>query len=298
MRFNELIEKLKKNPPKRMAVAAAADKVVLKAVSDAYKLGIAIPVLCGDPNEINAIAKEENIDISAFEIRETSGDIQAAAGAVSIIRAGRAEMLMKGLLHTSDLLRMVLNKENGLRTGGTLSHVAALNDENTGRTILMTDVAMVPYPDLKTKVELIKNAVIVAKSLGMDMPKVAPLAAVEVVNPDMQATLDAAALAMMNTRGQIKDCIVDGPLAFDLAVSPESAQHKGVSSPAAGCADILLFHNIEAGNSTYKAMTNMGGYLMGGVVMGASVPVVLTSRADSEQSKLYSIAIAAISAAI
>lgn len=293
MELNALVEKLRKHSPKRVAVAAAADGVVLKAVAEAHRLGIAVPVLCGDAGKINAAAKEENVDISAFEIVEADGDLQSAAAAVALVRAGKADILMKGLLQTADLLRAVLNKENGLRTGGTLSHVAVLSGEKAGRTILLTDVAMVPYPDLKTKAELIKNAVIVAKSLGINLPKVAPLAAVEVVNPDMPATLDATALAMMNLRGQIKGCVVDGPLAFDLAVSPEAAKHKGVSSPAAGCADILLFHNIEAGNSTYKAMTNMGGCLMGGVVVGAAAPVVLTSRADTDLSKLYSIAIAA-----
>lgn len=293
MELSALIEKLKQSPPKRVAVAAAHDDVVLKAVAEAYKLGIVTPVLCGDIEKIDGIARMNNIDISAFEIIETDNDLQTAAISVSLVREQKADMLMKGLLQTSDLLRAVLNKETGLRGGGILSHVAVMRSDAMDRTWLATDGAMVMYPDLKTKVQLIKNAVIVAKALGVETPKVAPLAAVEVVNPEMQATLDAAALAEMNRRGQIKGCIVDGPLAFDLAVSAEAAKHKGVSSPAAGCADILLFHNIEAANSTVKAMTNIGGCIFGGVIMGAAAPIVLTSRSDSDTSKLYSIAIAA-----
>lgn len=293
MEMSALIEKLKKSPPKRVAVAAAQDDVVLKAVVEAYKIGIAVPVLCGDIERIDSIARMNNLDISAFEIIETDNDLQSAAIAVSLVRDGRADMLMKGILQTADLLRAVLNKETGLRGGGILSHVGALYSETMNKTWLCTDGAMVMYPDLKTKVQLINSAVAVARGLGIETPKVAPLAAVEVVNPDMPATLDAAALTVMNQRGQIKGCIVDGPLAFDLAVSAEAAKHKGVASPAAGCADILLFHNIEAANSTLKAMTNIGGCIFGGVIMGASAPIVLTSRSDSDASKLYSIAIAA-----
>jgi phosphate butyryltransferase len=216
-----------------------------------------------------------------------------AAAAVTLVRDGKADMLMKGLLQTSDLLRAVLNKENGLRGGGTLSHVAAIHSEAMGKTWIATDGGMVMYPDLKTKAQLIESAVKVARGLGIEMPKVAVLAAVEMINPEMPATLDAAALTAMNRRGQIRDCIVDGPLAFDLAVSPGAVKHKKVESPVAGQADILLFPNIDAGNAVVKAMTNIGGCIFGGVVMGASAPIVLTSRSDSDISKLYSIAIAA-----
>ncbi len=293
MELNSLVQKLKTGEPKRIAVAAAQDDVVLKAVVEAYKLGIAVPILCGDIEKIDSIARMNNLDISAFEIIETDSDLQSAAIAVSLVKSGRADMLMKGLLQTADLLRAVLDKEKGLRTGGILSHVAVVHSDRMDRTWFVTDGAMVMYPDLKTKQQLINNAVVVAKGLGIETPKVAPICAVETVNPDMQATLDAAALHSMNERGQIKDCIVDGPCAFDIAVSAEAAKHKKVTSPAAGCADILLFHNIEAANSTVKAMTNIGECLFGGVIIGAAAPIVLTSRSDSDASKLYSIAIAA-----
>lgn len=293
MELSILTEQLRQNPPKRIAVAAAEDEAVLKAVAEAYRLGIAAPVLCGDIDKIDGIARLNNIDISAFEIIEADNDLQSAAIAVSLVRSGRADMLMKGLLQTADLLRAVLDEEKGLRTGNILSHVSACHDEKTNKTWFLTDGAMVMYPNLKTKAQLINNAVAAVRALGVETPKVAAIAAFELVNPEMPATLDAAALTVMNTRGQIKNCIVDGPLAFDLAVSPEAAKHKGISSPAAGCADILLFHNIEAANAAIKAMTNLGGCVFGGVVMGASAPIVLTSRSHSHTSKLYSIAMAA-----
>jgi phosphate butyryltransferase len=293
MELNALIAKLKEKPPKRVAVAAAEDDVVLMAVAEAAKLGIAVPVLCGNAGKIKALAAETGVDISGFELVKTENDQQSAAAAVTLVRDGKADMLMKGLLQTADLLRAVLNKENGLRGGGILSHVAAIHSEAMGRTWIVTDGGMVMYPDLKTKAQLIESAVKVARGLGVEMPKVAVLAAVETINPEMPATLDAAALTAMNRRGQIKNCVVDGPLAFDLAVSPEAVKHKKVDSPVAGQADILLFPNIEAGNAVVKAMTNIGGCIFGGVVMGASAPVVMTSRSDSDISKLYSIAIAA-----
>lgn len=276
----------------RIAVAAAGDPPVLQAVSEAYKAGIAQPILCGDIEKIDAAARLHNIDISPFEIIETDSDHQAVVIAVSLVRDGRADVLMKGLVQTADLLRAVLNKETGLRGDGILSHVAAIDCPQLDRTLLLTDCAINTYPDLKTKVQLIRNAVAVAHGLGIEQPKVAPLAAVEVVNPDMPATVDAAALAAMNSRGQITGCFVDGPLALDVALSAEAAHHKGLSSGAAGQADILLFHTIEAGNSTYKAMTTVAGCLVGGVVMGAAAPIVLTSRADSSESKLFSVALA------
>lgn len=287
-----LIQTVKQHPIRRIAVAAAGDAPVLQAVAAAYKAGIALPILCGDIEKIDTIARLHNIDISPFEIIETDSDLQAVSIAVSLVRQGRADMLMKGLVQTADLLRGVLDKETGLRGGGILSHVGVLDCPSLDRTLLITDAAIVPYPDLKTKVQLINNAVAVAHALGLEMPTVAPLAAVELVNPNMPSTMDAAALTVMNQRGQIPGCIVDGPLALDVALSPEAACHKGIASPAAGNADILLFHNIDAGNSTMKALTVAAGCLLGGVVMGASAPIVLTSRSDSDQSKLYSISVA------
>lgn len=292
MDFKNIINEVKPNKMKSIAVAAAEDKVILKAVASAYQMEIAKPILCGNAIKIKDIASEENLDITPFEIIEAE-PWEAAAKAAQLVKEREADMLMKGLLQTADLLKAVLNKENGLRGKGILSHVSILHSPILKRQFLLTDAAMVMYPDLKTKAMLVENAVEVAHGLGIETPKVAPLAAVEVINSNMEATLDAANLTMMNQHGQIKGCLIDGPLAMDLALSEEAAIHKGIDSPVAGKADILLFHNIEAANSALKVFTHAGECLFGGIIMGAAAPIVLTSRADSEESKLYSIACAA-----
>lgn len=292
--LTEALERCKQTQPRRVAVAAAGDSAVLMAIREAGQAGIIHPILCGDVEKIDRESRLHNIDLSAYEIIEAESDAQAVSIAVSLVRRGQADFLMKGLLHTAELLKAVLDKENGLReSSGILSHVALLDGPHMARSILMTDPAFVPYPDLNRKVQMINNAVRVAHGLGIEAPLVAPLAAVEVVNPAMQATLDAAALTLMNRRGQIKGCVIDGPLALDAAVSEEAARHKGIDSPVAGKADILLFHNIEAANSSMKAYT-ANGCVMGGVVMGASAPILLNSRSDSPESKLFSIALACL----
>lgn len=276
-----------------MAVAAAEDDVVLRAVVEAHARGLVTPVLCGNECAIRRIADECGLDIASFAIHHAETHVEAARDAVLLVRNGRADVLMKGILHTADFLRAVLDKEIGIRGKGILSHVSILHSPVLDRILLMTDAAMVTAPDLKAKVELVRNAVSVAHGLGIKNPKVAPLCAVEVVNPDMQATIDAAALAMMNQRGQIQGCVVDGPLALDIAVSEEAARHKGVRSEVAGKADIFLFHTIEAANSTMKGFVFGGQCLFGGLIVGATAPVVTASRSDSDQAKLYSIACAA-----
>lgn len=293
MDSEDILGRVKPGVCKTVAVAAAEDEVVLEAVCQAHARGIATPVLCGNREKIAVLSDKHGLDISPFVVYHADDAQRAAAAAVSLVRQGKAQMLMKGLLPTADLLRAVLDKENGLRGGRILSHVSVLHSPLLDRMLLATDAAMVMYPDLKTKVEIIKNAVEAAKGLGVENPKIAPLAAVEVVNPDMPATLDAAILTMMNRRGQIRDCVIDGPLAMDLALSEEAARHKGVVSKVAGCADILLFHNIEAANNSVKTFTHAGDCLFGGVVMGAEAPIVLASRSDSQESKLYSISCAA-----
>lgn len=292
MDMDLLINKLSKKQPVKLVVAEAQDEMVLKAVYNAYKIGIVIPILCGDEKLIKEKASHCGVNINKFEIIHTTNPKDSVKAAISLILNNKADILMKGLLQTSELLKGVLDKNEGLRGEGILSHVGIINSKKLGRTVILTDSAMVMYPDVKTKVHLINNAVIVAKSLGIEKPKVAPIAAVEVVNMDMQATVDAAVLTAMNNRGQIKDCIVDGPLALDLALSPLAVQHKNITSDVAGYADILLFHNIESANATYKAMSIVDESVMGGIVMGAKVPIVLTSRSDSDVSKLYSIACA------
>jgi len=294
MEFETIIQKMPLSSTKTVAVAAAEDEYVLETVCRAYERGIAVPVLYGRRSEIERLSERSGLDLSRFELIDTEDEKKAALEAVSAVRRGEADILMKGMLQTADLLRAVLDKEKGLRTGRVLSHVGILHSPVLNRVLLVTDAAIIPYPDLSVKVQMIHNAVAAAQGLGISCPRVAPLAAVEVVNPEMPATIDAALLTVMNRRGQITGCIVDGPLAMDLAISPEAAEHKKVRSEVAGKADILLFHNIEAANSTLKTFTIAGNCLFGGVVMGASAPVVLTSRSDSAQSKLYSIACAAM----
>lgn len=293
MHFDNLLAEVMPPTPTRVAVAAAEDDVVLRAAVEAYQRKLAEPILCGRREAILQIAEQARLDISFLEIVDADLDNSAKA-AVSLVREGRASMLMKGLLQTADLLRAVLDKEKGLHTkGNLLSHVSIFHSPLLQRKLLLTDAAVVTYPDLTTKVKMIHNAVKAAKGIGISHPKVAALAPVEVINSEMQSSVDAAVLTIMNRRGQIKGCTIDGPLAMDLALSSEAAKHKEVESPVAGCADILLLHNIDVANCVIKTFTVAGNCLLGGVLMGANAPIVLTSRSDSDQSKLYSIACAA-----
>lgn len=292
--FDELLEVVKNRPKMKLSVAAAQDEEVLIAVDSARKLGIIDAVLVGDREKIEAIAKTISIDITKYEIVDEKNLKEAARRAVSLVSEGKADYLMKGLIGTADLLRAVLDKEIGLRTKSLLSHVMVYSVAAYHKLLFLTDGGMVTYPDLAQKIQLVNNAVKVAAALGVDPIHVAPLCAVEVINPDMQATLDAAALSKMNQRGQIKGCIIDGPLALDNAISKEAAMHKGIKSPVAGEADIFLVPNIEAGNLMGKSMTYFGNAKSAGVIMGAKCPIVLVSRADTHESKLYSIALGSL----
>lgn len=292
--FDELLDVVKDRPKMKLSVAAAQDEEVLIAVDSARKLGIIDAVLVGDKEKIEAIAKAASIDITKYEIVDEKDLKQAARKAVSLVSEGKADYLMKGLIGTADLLRAVLDKEIGLRTKSLLSHVMVYSVPAYHKLLFLTDGGMVTYPDLNQKIQLVNNAVKVAAALGVDPIHVAPLCAVEVINPDMQATLDAAALSKMNQRGQIKGCIIDGPLALDNAISKEAAEHKGIKSPVSGEADILLVPNIEAGNLMGKSMTYFGHAKSAGVIMGAKCPIVLVSRADTHESKLYSIALGSL----
>lgn len=292
--LEELLELAKKKEKKTMAVAVAQDSVVLEAVIKAVDMGIINAILVGNEDEIKTISKDSNVDLSRVRIINECDIIKAAAKAVELVTKGEANYVMKGLLGTSDLLKAVLNKEANLRTNNLLSHVMVYDVKSYDKLLLLTDGGMVPYPELKDKIGIIKNAVTVSKALEIDMPKVAPICAVEVINPSMQATLDAAALSAMNKRGQIKGCLIDGPLGLDNAISKEAAHHKGIVSDVAGEVDILLVPNIEAGNFLGKSMTYFAGAESAGVIVGAKCPVVLVSRADSAKSKLYSIALGSI----
>lgn len=296
--FQEVLAKAESLPSVTVAVAAADDREVLEAVLDAKKHGIAQFQLYGDKQEIDRISQEIGLTFSAEEFITDTQSIQAACSqAVSAVREGKADVVMKGMVQTSDFLRAILHKEKGLRSGKVLSHVATFEVPGFDHLIHVTDPALNVAPALPEKFQIVENIIDFCHALGCKEPKIAALAAVEVVNPNMQATLDAAALAQMNRRKQLKGAIIDGPFALDNAVSSESAKHKGIESSVAGEADVLLVPDIEAGNILYKAMVYFAKAKIGALVLGAKAPVVLTSRADSAEAKLYSIALAVVQAA-
>lgn len=292
--FDDLLTKLKVAKTKKLVVAVAQDEPVLEAVKAAKDRGIADAILVGDREKIEEVATKIDMDLSSFEIVHEADVKKAALKAIELVSSGQADMVMKGLVDTATFLRSVLNKEVGLRTGKLMSHVSVFEIEGIDRLILLTDAAFNTYPDLKQKVQIINNSVMVAKACGIENPKVAPVCAVEVVNPDMPATIDAALLSKMSDRGQIKGCIVDGPLALDNALSEEASHHKGVTGPVAGKADVLLLHDIDVANVMYKSLTYTAKTKNGGILVGTSAPVILTSRADSFETKVNSIALAAL----
>lgn len=292
--FEDLFKKLKEVGKKTVSVAVAQDKPVLEALKEASRMGMVDGILVGDEEEIKAIAKEIDFDLSDFRIVDEKTPAKAALEAVRLVSSGEADMVMKGLIDTATFLRSVLNKEVGLRTGKLMSHVSVFDIEGYDRLLFLTDAAFNTYPDLKAKVQIINNSVSVAKACGIEVPKVAAICAVEVVNQDMPATVDAALLAKMNDRGQIKGCLVDGPFALDNAISEEAAKHKGVHGEVAGKADIVLLPNIETANAMYKTLTMLAKTKNGGLLVGTSAPVILTSRSDSFEVKVNSIAVAAL----
>lgn len=290
--FETLLESMRPASPRRVALACATDTNALSSVCVAHKMGFVNAILYGDENEIKNIATKHGLDISDFEIVHCNDELSAANAAVCAVRNGHANILMKGLIHTADILRAVLNRDTGIRGDGILSHVSVLYSPSRNRRLFLTDIAMVMYPDLEQKVNLINNAVSFARHMGVDTPRVAPLCAVETLNPKMPATVDADALRQMNERGEIANCIISGPISFDIAVSKSAAMAKGYTGSIHGDADILLFDNIEAGNNTIKAMVQFSDWIFGGVIVGARAPIIINSRSDSDTSKLFSIACA------
>ena len=288
----EFVEEAKKEKKKRVAVAASEDKHVLEAVRDAIKEGIVDAILVGSKAETERLMSEIGFDPSWAELIPASDPVEAASKAVGLIRDKQADVLMKGLVQTAALLKAVLDKEKGLRSGALLSHLGLFQSPYYHKLFGVTDAGMNVAPSFEEKVSILTNAVEMFHKIGITMPKVAVVAAVETVNPKMDATVHAALLTQMNRRGQIKGCVIDGPLALDNAVSKEAAKHKGIESEVAGDADILLVPDIESGNLIYKALNFLGGAVAAGVILGAAAPIVLTSRADSEQSKHFSIALA------
>lgn len=291
MKLDRFIEKKEVGQAKRIAVAAAEGEEVLQALNDAKALGLADPVLVGDEVKIRQIIADNDFDLADCEIVDRADHKSAAATAVELVKKGDAKVLMKGVLVSSILMRAILNKETGIRESNTLHIVSVIDSPLMNRLLLLSDAGMVMYPTLEQKVDIINNCAKVARSIGIEMPKVACLAALEQVNPQMQPTVDAALLAIMSQRGQFKGCVVDGPYQLDLAINPHAVKEKGLptSSPVAGNADILLVPNIEAGNIVNKALRYLGGCNIAGLMAGATAPVVMASRADSPLNKLYSI---------
>ncbi|MCR5507463.1 MAG: phosphate butyryltransferase [Lachnospiraceae bacterium] len=294
--FKELTANLSAISRKKVAVAVAQDEAVLEAIKAAKERDIADAILVGDEAEIRRIGESLGMNMDDYEIIDEKDVTEASLKAVGLVHDGKADMYMKGLLPTATFLRSVLNKEVGLRTGKPLSHVAVFEIPGIDRLLFFTDVAFMPYPTLEDKKCIIDYTVEVAKACGVKMPKVAPLAALETVNEKMPCTVEAAELTKLNAEGEIKDCIVDGPLSFDIALYKEAAEEKGATDrKVAGDADILLFPDIHSGNLTYKAIVHMvPGVNNGCILTGTKAPVVLTSRSDSFETKVNSIALAAI----
>jgi phosphate butyryltransferase len=294
--LESLIDKATQLDNITVAVAVAEDEEVIEAVIEALKRNLANFILFGDNEKINTILnakhKDQQKSNKSLTVVHADSNTMAAELAVRAVSTKEATVLMKGNIPTSVLLKSVLNKEYGLRTGNILSHVAVFEIPDYDRFTIVTDAGMNIAPDLEEKAQMIRNAAAIARAIGIEYPKVAPIAAVEVVNPAMQATIDGAALTIMNKRGQITGCIVDGPLALDNAVSALAAEHKGIQSEVAGRADILLVPAIEVGNVLYKSLIYFAKAKVGAVIAGAKAPIVLTSRADSAESKLYSLALA------
>ena len=294
-KISELYDKIQaKEGIKRLVLAAAADDHSLDAVFKAKAEKIIEPILVGDKDEIKRLCDSNGYDLKNIELIHASNKSEAVKKSIQLIKSGGADILMKGNVGTAILLKGVLNDDWGLKTGNLLSHFAFFELKNYHKLIGLTDVAMNIAPALKEKAGIIKNAVNYMLKIGYKQPKVAVIGAVETVNEKMPATIDAAILSKMAQRNQIQNCLIDGPLAFDNAMSKESAEHKGIVSEVAGDADLLMMPNIETGNVLYKSFAYTGGKLAA-IILGAKAPIVLTSRSDSEESKLNSIVLAAVS---
>lgn len=296
--LEELITAAKAAPRKRLVAAYANDSHTIGATSRAIDLGIVDVTLVGNIDTIKKVCQEEGIDVNKFELVQEANEAKAAAKAVALINEGKGQILMKGLCSTDKYMRAVLNKENGLMPAGkpVLSHVSVFEVPTYHKLLITSDVAVIPAPDFKQKTAIVNYVINTAHTLGIECPKVAMIAATEQMLTGMPACVDAALIATMNRRGQIKGAIVDGPLAMDVAIDKESAQIKKLDSEVAGDADCLVWPAIEPGNVFYKTATKFAGAELAAMVVGAKVPCILSSRGDSVQTKTYSIALAALSA--
>ncbi|MDW2885536.1 phosphate butyryltransferase [Exiguobacterium artemiae] len=296
MRFEQMVQQAAGLEDAVVAIASADDEEVMDAVSLAIENDLARFHLFGDATRIQKMIHDRQLSESQFVITHTATAQEAAERAAYAVRKGDADVLMKGLVPTATFMKAVLNKETGLRSGKVLSHVALFEVPGRETAIGLTDAAIHIAPTLEDKVHIIENGVAALRAVGYSLPKVAVLAAVEVVNPTMPATIDAALLTQMNRRGQIKDCLVDGPLALDNAVNLEAAKQKGLTGDVAGAADLLVVPQIEVGNVIYKSLMYFAQASVAAILVGAKAPVVLTSRADTAEAKLYSLAFALLNA--
>jgi phosphate butyryltransferase len=291
--FDQVLDKLKGMPAKTIAVAWGHFEEVLLALKEAQQHGIARTVIFGEKEKADKLLEELGMDPALNRVVESRNEKEATIKAVAAVKAGEADVLMKGLCSTSTLLKAVLSKDNGLRGKGVLSHIGIFQVPAYHKLIILTDPAMNIAPKLEEKVAIVENAVAAARRLGIEKPKVAVITAVEKVNPGkMPATEDAAILATMNRRGQLNNCLVDGPLALDLAFSAEACRIKELETEVGGDTDIALLPDINSGNVFYKSLSLFAGSRLAGLVLGATAPIVLTSRADTEDSKFLSIAMA------
>jgi phosphotransacetylase len=293
-RYELLIERTKGIPAIPTAVAHPCDEVSLGAAVEGARMGIIIPFLVGPEQKIRTVAEKFGLDLSPYELVDAPHSHGAAAKAVELVRLGRAELLMKGSLHTDELLGEVVKRDTGLRTARRISHLFIMDVPTYHKPLIITDAAVNIAPTLEEKRDIVQNAIDLAHALGQERPKVAILSAVETVNPKLPTTVEAAALCKMAERGQITGAVLDGPLAFDNAISAEAARIKGIESPVAGDADIVLVPDLEAGNMLAKNLIFLSRADAAGIVLGARVPIILTSRADSERTRLASCAVAAL----
>jgi len=292
--YERLIARAQSLPPAVCAVAHPCDEPSLSAALDAARLGILTPLLVGPQHKIRDTAERHGLDLAGVQILDAPHSHAAAAAAVAQVRAGNATLLMKGSLHTDELMHEVVARDTGLRTERRISHVFIMDVPTYPEPLFITDAAINIFPDLATKADILRNVIALHHGLGLGEPRVAILSAIEQVNPSLPGTIDAAALCKMADRGQIAGGIVDGPLALDNAISPEAARIKGIKSEVAGRAQVLVVPDLEAGNMLAKNLTFLSGAEAAGIVLGARVPIILTSRADSPRTRLASCAVAAI----
>ncbi len=293
-RLQQLVDQALENPPTRVAVAAAAHKLVLQSVQRAVSLGLIVPVLVGREEDVRQEAEAIGWDLHGVRLVSTETNTAAASASVELVRRGEADVVMKGYLHTDEMLQAVLRHDTGLRTDRLLSHVFVLEVPTYHKLLLISDAAININPDIGAKAAITQNAVDLARRMGVDWPKVAALSSIETINPKIPSTVHAACLSKMAERGQIKNAIVDGPLAFDTAISAEAAEEKGLASPVAGEVDVVIVPNLDAGNILSKNLEYLAEAKMAGLVVGASAPVVLTSRSDPPRARVYSLALAAM----